>query len=68
LARARYLPNERITANEELFRIANNSLLSNFFMHMAKDLDVIEPRTYETVCRVHSEEKGNIDSAKANLA
>ncbi len=52
-------------------KIASNSMLSNFYMHLARDLDVVEPKTFNQVCKDHLEESirgANLDSAKANLA
>jgi 26S proteasome regulatory subunit N1 len=47
LGRARYLPDESINSDPELGKIASNSLLSEFYMHLAKEFEAVEPRTPE---------------------
>lgn len=71
LARHRFQPTQAIQDNDQLFQIASNSLLSSFYLHLAKDLDVVDPKTPEQVYKSHLEETkdtAKIDSAKTNLA
>jgi len=61
----------QIDLDEDLSNIASNSLLSEFFVKLAKDLDVLEPKDPESIYKSHLEEKkvnAQIDSAKENLA
>eukprot|EP01017_Pseudomicrothorax_dubius_P046408 TRINITY_DN8170_c0_g2_i4.p1 TRINITY_DN8170_c0_g2~~TRINITY_DN8170_c0_g2_i4.p1 ORF type:complete len:750 (-),score=243.54 TRINITY_DN8170_c0_g2_i4:172-2421(-) len=57
---------------EDLQKIASNSLLSEFFLLLQKDLDVLEPKAPDQVYKVQFEEKtktgAQLDSLKQNLA
>mmetsp|Transcript_17078 Transcript_17078/g.39858 ORF Transcript_17078/g.39858 Transcript_17078/m.39858 type:complete len:879 (+) Transcript_17078:79-2715(+) len=58
-------------ADEELREIASGEGLSKHFINMAKELDVMEPKTPEQIYKTHLEEKRSnavLDSAKQNLA
>ena len=46
MARHRYLLPEEFL-DQELNAIASNHKLSQFYLHLAKDLDVVEPKTPE---------------------
>lgn len=54
--------------DEDLTNIANNTHLNEFFVKLAKDLDVLEPKDPESIYKSHLEEKKGlshqIDSAK----
>jgi len=60
--------------DEELNEILNNTKLTENFIALARDLDVMEPRTPEDIYKSHLENirkdyrSGNVDSAKQNLA
>ncbi|MDR3737136.1 MAG: hypothetical protein P4L10_16585 [Acidobacteriaceae bacterium] len=61
--------------NEELASIINNQKLSELYMLLAKDMQVLEPKTVEQVLKTHLEENVKsaltgavIDSAKKNLS
>ena len=61
------------TPDEELQEILNNVYLSTNFLALAKDLDVLEPKTPEDIYKSHLENirpgfSTNVDSAKQNLA
>lgn len=60
-----------IQLDEELTELASNTKLNEFYIALAKDLDVLDPKTPEQIYKSHLEEKrstGQIDSAKQNLA
>jgi len=60
-----------LNLDEELTKYATNNHLNEFYIDLAKDLDVLEPKTPEQIYKSHLEEKratGQIDSAKQNLA
>jgi len=60
-----------IELDEELTRITSNTHLNEFYIELAKDLDVLEPKTPEQIYKSHLEERkgaAQIDSAKQNLA
>lgn len=57
--------------DDELRQIASNELLTQHFLVLAKDLDVVEPKLPEDIFKSHLEEKRGaavLDSAKQNLA
>merc|ERR1719235_931660 len=57
--------------DDELKEIASNEHNSKHFISLAKDLDVLEPKTPEQIFKSHLEEKratAVLDSAKQNLA
>ena len=57
--------------DSELNKIDSNSMLTEYFLKFAKELDILEPKTPDQVYKTHLEEKAisaNIDSSKANLA
>ncbi|KAJ3189452.1 26S proteasome non-ATPase regulatory subunit 2 [Gaertneriomyces sp. JEL0708] len=62
------------TSDEEIQDILNNSKLSEYFLALARDLDVMEPKTPEDIYKSHLEHtrggfgSTNVDSAKQNLA
>ncbi|KAJ3151446.1 proteasome regulatory particle base subunit, partial [Irineochytrium annulatum] len=62
------------TGVEEITEILNNSHLSENFIGLARDLDVLEPKTPEDIYKSHLENirpgaaTANVDSARANLA
>ena len=43
------------TEDEELLEILNNTRLSEHFLALAKDLDVVEPKTPEDIYKSHLE-------------
>ncbi|CAM9201393.1 unnamed protein product [Chrysoparadoxa australica] len=64
---------------EALNELGGNSLLSEHFLHLARDLDVMEPKAPEDIYKSHLAETGGftrrrdtgaqqVDSARANLA
>ncbi|CAG8592604.1 12843_t:CDS:10 [Funneliformis mosseae] len=60
--------------DEELKEIMSNSLLTKHFIALAKELDVLEPKTPEDIYKSHLENirpgfaSGSVDSARQNLA
>ncbi|KAJ3309947.1 proteasome regulatory particle base subunit [Boothiomyces sp. JEL0838] len=61
------------TEDEELSSILDNSTLSEHFMALARDLDVVEPKLPEDIYKTHLENTrpglaATVDSAKQNLA
>ncbi|KAK9760291.1 proteasome regulatory particle base subunit, partial [Basidiobolus ranarum] len=61
------------TEDEELAECLNNTRLSEHFIALAKELDVMEPKTPEDIYKTHLENirsglGGNVDSARQNLA
>ncbi|TPX59356.1 hypothetical protein PhCBS80983_g02503 [Powellomyces hirtus] len=62
------------TEDEEIQEILNNSRLSENYLELARDLDVMEPKAPEDIYKSHLEGNrtghggGNVDSAKQNLA
>jgi len=58
--------------NEELNSIISNQKLSEYYKHLAKDLQVLEPKSVDQILKTHLEEtKGSlgapVDSSKKNL-
>jgi len=43
--------------DEELTRLVNNNHLNEFYIDLAKDLDVLDPKTPEQIYKSHLEEK-----------
>ncbi|KAJ3014739.1 UNVERIFIED_CONTAM: proteasome regulatory particle base subunit [Siphonaria sp. JEL0065] len=61
------------TGSEEITEILNNTKLSEHFMALARDLDVVEAKTPEDIYKTHLENSrhgsaANVDSARQNLA
>ncbi|EGR33984.1 hypothetical protein IMG5_028540, partial [Ichthyophthirius multifiliis] len=56
--------------DEQLTQIASNSFLTDFYMRLAKELDVLDPKTPDQIYKSHLEDQkqNQIESAKANLA
>ena len=55
---------------ESLSPIYSNSKLSTFYLQLAKDLEVLEPKHPDQIYKIHLENKksSGIDSAKMNQA
>ncbi|CAD8085972.1 unnamed protein product [Paramecium primaurelia] len=71
LARHRYQIDEGIINDETLKKIAANQYLSQFYINLAKDLEVLEPKTPDQVYKAHLEEKNkeaNFEQIQKNLA
>ncbi|CAD8208266.1 unnamed protein product [Paramecium octaurelia] len=71
LARHRYQVEEGIINDETLKKIAANQYLSQFYINLAKDLEVLEPKTPDQVYKAHLEEKNkeaNFEQIQKNLA
>lgn len=66
--------NENIPENDDLVEIMSNSHLNNHFLNLARELDIMEPKTPEDVYKSHLENSrppfggGQVDSARQNLA
>ncbi|TPX74609.1 hypothetical protein CcCBS67573_g04123 [Chytriomyces confervae] len=59
------------TGSEEITEILNNTKLTENFMALARDLDVVEAKTPEDIYKSHLENTrtgANVDSARHNLA
>lgn len=61
------------TEDEDLLEILNNTKLSEHYLALGRDLDVIEPKLPEDVYKSHLENvrpglNANVDSARQNLA
>lgn len=60
--------------SEDLTEIMSNSLLNNHFLNLARELDIMEPKTPEDVYKSHLDNSrahfgsSQIDSARQNLA
>eukprot|EP01027_Heterolobosea_sp_BB2_P017777 GEZU01025151.1.p1 GENE.GEZU01025151.1~~GEZU01025151.1.p1 ORF type:complete len:915 (-),score=306.66 GEZU01025151.1:111-2855(-) len=59
--------------NDELNELIGNGKLNQYFLHLAKDLDSLDPKTPEDIYKSHLTETrpsltANIDSARKNLA
>lgn len=65
---------EGLNSAEDLTEIMSNSLLNNHFLNLARELDIMEPKTPEDVYKSHLDNARNhfgssqIDSARQNLA
>lgn len=74
LGRAGILLDEEIEDDEDLRAAMSNRKLCQQFVHLAKDLDVLEPKTPEDIYKTHlldsrsPSSTANLDSARANLA
>ena len=72
IGRQRAALDPELKLEEELTEIISNSKLSEYFKQLARDLDVLDPKTAEQTLKTHLEERKNaievVDSAKANLA
>ncbi len=75
LARANILLSEEIEPNEDLREVMSNRKRTEHFKHLAKDLDVLEPKVPEDIYKTHlidsraaSATTSGADSARANLA
>eukprot|EP00041_Stephanoeca_diplocostata_P037281 m.1401556 g.1401556 ORF g.1401556 m.1401556 type:complete len:909 (+) comp25008_c0_seq5:69-2795(+) len=66
------LPDEDYDEVEVLTQIMSNMKLNESFLALARELDIMEPKTPEDVYKTHLESSGrsapSIDSARANLA
>lgn len=62
------------TIDSELVDIMSNTHLNNHFLTLARELDIMEPKSPEDIYKSHLETNtrsyggGNLDSARANLA
>lgn len=56
LGRHRYIVDEQLREDQEFFKIASNSMMNEFYLRLAKDLDVVEPKTPDQVYKAHLEE------------
>lgn len=73
LGRANILLDEDLESDEDLRGAMSNRKLSSQFLSLAKDLDVLDPKTPEDIYKSHlldsrSSSSSNVDSARANLA
>lgn len=74
LGRANILLDEDVEDDDDLRAAMSNRKLSSQFLALAKDLDVLDPKTPEDIYKSHlldsrtSAASSNIDSARANLA
>lgn len=74
LGRAGILLDEDVEDDDDLRAAMSNRKLSQQFLHLAKDLDVLEPKVPEDIYKTHLLESrapsatANMDSARANLA
>lgn len=65
---------EGFNNSEDLTEIMSNSLLNTHFLNLARELDIMEPKTPEDVYKSHLDNarahfgSSNIDSARQNLA
>ncbi|XP_034935656.1 26S proteasome non-ATPase regulatory subunit 2 [Chelonus insularis] len=65
---------ESIMEYDDLIEIMSNSHLNNHFLNLARELDIMEPKTPEDVYKLHLENSrppfggGQVDSARQNLA
>ena len=50
-----------IELDEELTKITSNTHLNEFYIDLAKDLDVLEPKTPEQIYKSHLEERKGIN-------
>ncbi|XP_012258309.1 26S proteasome non-ATPase regulatory subunit 2 [Athalia rosae] len=66
--------NENTTEYDDLVEIMSNAHLNNHFLNLARELDIMEPKTPEDVYKSHLENSrppfggGQVDSARQNLA
>lgn len=66
--------NEECNDHEDLVEIMSNSHLNNHFLNLARELDIMEPKTPEDVYKSHLDNSrapfgsSQIDSARQNLA
>ncbi|KAJ9574000.1 hypothetical protein L9F63_008597, partial [Diploptera punctata] len=66
--------NENIVEYDDLVEIMSNAHLNNHFLNLARELDIMEPKTPEDVYKSHLENSrppfggGQVDSARQNLA
>ena len=62
----------RPEAEEDLARLMDGTHTTEHFLELARDLDVLEPKTPEDVYKSHLEKRpsssSNVDSARGNLA
>lgn len=74
LGRANILLDEDVEPDDDLRAAMSNRKLSPQFLALAKDLDVLEPKTPEDIYKTHLLDSrapaasSNVDSARANLA
>ncbi|CAG2054498.1 unnamed protein product [Timema podura] len=66
--------NENMPDYDDLVEIMSNAHLNNHFLNLARELDIMEPKTPEDVYKSHLENTrtqfvgGQVDSARQNLA
>ncbi|XP_046747338.1 26S proteasome non-ATPase regulatory subunit 2 [Diprion similis] len=66
--------NENTNEYDDLVEIMSNAHLNNHFLNLARELDIMEPKTPEDVYKSHLENSrppfggGQVDSARQNLA
>ncbi|XP_015516239.1 26S proteasome non-ATPase regulatory subunit 2 [Neodiprion pinetum] len=66
--------NENSNEYDDLVEIMSNAHLNNHFLNLARELDIMEPKTPEDVYKSHLENSrppfggGQVDSARQNLA
>ncbi|XP_069693503.1 26S proteasome non-ATPase regulatory subunit 2 [Periplaneta americana] len=66
--------NENMVEYDDLVEIMSNAHLNNHFLNLARELDIMEPKTPEDVYKSHLENSrppfggGQVDSARQNLA
>ena len=62
----------RPEADDELARIMDGAHTTEHYLELARDLDVVEPKTPEDIYKTHLEKRpasaANVDSARQNLA
>jgi 26S proteasome regulatory subunit N1 len=72
IGRQRAAIDPAVEIEDDLREIISNSKLSEHFKQLARDLDVLEPKTAEQTLKTHLEERKvaveAVDSAKENLA
>lgn len=74
LGRAGILLDESVEEDHELRQAMSNRKLTEQFLHLARDLDVIEPKKPEDIYKTHlidsraGSSTATVDSARANLA
>lgn len=74
LGRAGIVLDEEVEDDEDLQAAMSNRRLSQQFLHLAKDLDVLEPKVPEDIYKTHlldsraPSTSASMDSARANLA
>lgn len=56
--------------DEEINGILSNNYVSKFYLELGKDLDVLDPKHPDDICKLSPEERGGnlVESAKLNMA